>query len=132
MHEAVLELVETKCVAAAHDVADGGLAVCLAEMIIGAKGSAALGCAVDVGAVLGSVSPDAALFCENGGFVVEVRKGSAEAAELIMDDAGVDWWRLGEVVEEPRLVVKQGKDTLLDVAVAEMAAAWSETLKGYF
>ncbi|NIT36084.1 MAG: phosphoribosylformylglycinamidine synthase subunit PurL [candidate division Zixibacteria bacterium] len=132
MHEAVLELVETKCVAAAHDVADGGLAVCLAEMIIGAKGSAALGCDVDVGAVLGSVSPDAALFCENGGFVVEVRRGSAEAAELIMDDAGVDWWRLGEVVEEPRLVVKQGKETLLNVAAAEMAAAWSETLKGYF
>jgi phosphoribosylformylglycinamidine synthase II len=132
MHEAVLELVETKCVAAAHDVADGGLAVCLAEMIIRPRWAAALGCAVDIGPALGSTTPDAALFCENGGFVLEVRKGSAEAAELILDDAGVDWWRLGEVTDEPRLVVKEGENTVLELAAADMAAAWGDALKGYF
>ena len=132
MHEAVLELVETKCVAAAHDIADGGLAVCLAEMVVRPRWAAPLGCAVDIGPALGSTPADGALFCENGGFVLEVRKGSAEAAELIMDNAGVDWWRLGEVTDEPRLVVKEGEKTLVELAAADMAAAWNETLKGYF
>jgi phosphoribosylformylglycinamidine synthase II len=132
MHAAVLELVETKCVAAAHDVADGGLAVCLAEMIIRPRWAASLGCVVDVGPALGSTPADAALFCENGGFVLEVRKGSSEAAELIMDDAGVDWWRLGEVIDEPKLVIKEGKKTVVELTAAEMARAWNETLKGYF
>ncbi len=132
MHEAVLELVETKCVAAAHDIADGGLAVCLAEMIVRPRWAAALGCAVDVGPALGSTPADVALFCENGGFVLEVRKGSAEAAELIMDDAGVDWWRLGEVTDEPKLTIEEGEKTLLELAAPDMAAAWGETLKGYF
>ena len=109
MHEAVLELVETKCVAAAHDVADGGLAVCLAEMVVRPRWAAPLGCAVDIGPALGSTPADGALFCENGGFVLEVRKGSAEAAELIMDNAGVDWWRLGEVTGEPKLVIVDGE-----------------------
>ncbi|MEE8640600.1 MAG: AIR synthase related protein, partial [bacterium] len=132
MHEAVLELVETKCVAAAHDIADGGLAVCLAEMIIRPRWAASLGCAVDVGPALGSTPADVALFCENGGFVLEVRKGSAEAAELIMDDAGVDWWRLGEVTDEPKLTIEEGEKTVLELAAPDMAAAWGETLKGYF
>ena len=132
MREAVLELVETKCVTAAHDIADGGLAVCLAEMIIRPRWAAALGCAVDVGPALGSTPADAALFCENGGFVLEVRRGSVEAAELILDDAGVDWWRLGEVISAPRLIVKEGDGTLVDVAAADLAEAWGEPLKGYF
>ena len=73
MNEAVLQLIETRCVAACHDVADGGLAITLAEMILAPNArAAALGCEVDVSAVVGSVPADAALFCENGGFVVEV------------------------------------------------------------
>ncbi|HUV85520.1 MAG TPA: phosphoribosylformylglycinamidine synthase subunit PurL [bacterium] len=132
MHEAVLELIETRCVAAAHDVADGGLAVCLAEMVVRPRWAAPLGCAVDIGPALGSTPADGALFCENGGFVLEVRRGSAEAAELIMDDAGVDWWRLGEVTDEPKLTIKEGGKTLLELAAADMAAARNETLKEYF
>ena len=132
MHEAVLELIGTKCVAAAHDIADGGLAVCLAEMVIRRPQAAGLGCEVDLGLVRGSIPADAAFFCENGGFVLEVRRGSVEAAELILDDAGVDWWRLGEVITAPRLIVKEGGEALLDVAAADLAEAWGEPLKGYF
>jgi phosphoribosylformylglycinamidine synthase len=132
MLEAVLELVETKCVAAAHDVADGGLAVCLAEMVIRRPQTAGLGCEVELGPVLGSTPADAAFFCENGGFVLEVRRGSVGGAELILEDAGVDWWRLGEVISAPRLIVKEGGETLVDVAAADLAAAWGEPLKGYF
>jgi phosphoribosylformylglycinamidine synthase II len=132
MHQAVLELAETRCLAAAHDVADGGLAVCLAEMVIRPPQTVGMGCEVDLGPVLGSTPADAAFFCENGGFVLEVRRGSVEAAELILDDAGVDWWRLGEVISAPRLIVREGGETLVDVAAAELVKAWGEPLKGYF
>jgi hypothetical protein len=64
--------------------------------------------------------------------VLEVRKGSADAAELIMDNAGVDWWRLGEVTGEPKLVIMEGTNTLVKLSAADMAAAWNDTLKGYF
>lgn len=132
MFEAVLQLIETGCLAACHDVADGGLAVALAEMILGPKGEVSLGCEVDLAAALGSVAADAALFCENGGFVLEVRRGSVEAAEFILGNAGADWWRLGEVTAGPRLEIKNGDDLLVSLDAVSMSAAWGDRLKGYF
>jgi phosphoribosylformylglycinamidine synthase len=132
MHEAVLELIETKCAAAVHDVADGGLAVALAEMTVRPGGAGALGCTVDVAEARGSTSLDAALFCENGGFVVEVREGSREGAEYILDDAGVDWWRLGEVTAEPKLLLWDGDAVAAEISTTEIAEIWGEGLRGYF
>jgi len=132
MIEAVLELIETRCVAACHDVADGGLAVALAEMVLGPKGAGGLGCTVDLGPALGAEAPDEALFCENGGFVVEVREGSSEAAELILANSGADWWRLGDVTAEARLIIHAGGGPVINLAADELARAWAEPLKGYF
>jgi phosphoribosylformylglycinamidine synthase len=132
MNEAVLQLIETKCVAACHDVAEGGLAVALAEMMLGARGAPALGCQVDVAAAFGSVAADAALFCENGGFVVEVRRGAEEAAAFILDNAGVDWWRLGEVTATARLAVWHGDEELMNLDGRKLAAPWAARLRGYF
>ncbi|MGD8718530.1 MAG: phosphoribosylformylglycinamidine synthase subunit PurL [Candidatus Zixiibacteriota bacterium] len=132
MHEAVLELIETKCLAAAHDIADGGLAVCLAEMAVRPTEGPGLGCEVDISPAMGSTPPDGVLFCENGGFVLEVRRGSVEAAELILNNAGVDWWRVGEVKTEPKLTIREREAVFIELSTADVAEARGEVLKGYF
>lgn len=132
MYAAVLELVETRCLAASHDIADGGLAVTLAEMMLSPTAVPGLGCRVNIRPTLGAEALEEVLFCENGGFVLEVRAGSVEAAEFILNNAGVDWWRIGEVTAEPNLIITSDGEELVNLSGVTLAAAWGDALKGYF
>jgi phosphoribosylformylglycinamidine synthase II len=105
-------LVPTGAVAGAHDIADGGLAGCLAELV------ARSGTGMEVSGV-----PDhAAAFSEAGGRVV-VATRDASAIEAGARAAGVAVRRLGRVGGE-RLVIAG----LVDVAVVGVVAAWRDTL----
>ena len=86
---------------ACHDCSDGGLAVALAEMVLGG-GS---GAQVDLAALPGAADllrDDVALFSESlGRFVVEVAPADRRAFEALF--AGLPLGCLGEVIEEPVL-----------------------------
>lgn len=64
--------------------------------------------------------------------MLEVRRGSEEDAAFILNNAGVDWWRLGEVTTRAALRITLNGEPLADLGAAAMAAAWGERLKGYF
>ena len=103
----------------AHDCADGGLAVCLAESCIaggiGFRGEfSALG------------RWDAALFGEaQSRIVVSLASEALAEFEALALAEGVSWARLGEVGGESLSIAP-----LLDVAVEELRAAWEGGLEG--
>lgn len=107
----VRELVRLGLVAA-HDVADGGLAVAAAEMT-----------AAGVGAVLElpvTASEARALFGEWGPrYLLAVPPGCEEAVRRAAQ--GLPLTRLGVAVGE-RLIFRRGGETLIDEAVGELAA----------
>ena len=100
-------------VASAHDVAEGGLAVALAECLMGALG---LGAKVTIGGDLVSE-----LFSETQSrFVVSVKKEQKEAFEQLVEAK-----QIGEVTGDGILTVNGGQgETIIRLSVDEMRNVW--------
>ncbi|MED3721153.1 phosphoribosylformylglycinamidine synthase subunit PurL [Geobacillus stearothermophilus] len=109
----LLAAIRAGVVASAHDVAEGGLAVALAECLMGALG---LGAKVTVGGDLVSE-----LFGETQSrFVVSVKQEHQEAFEQLVEAK-----RIGEVTDDGILTVngEQG-ETVIRLSVDEMRNVW--------
>lgn len=109
-------------VRACHDLSEGGLAVALAEMVIGGG----LGAAVDLAAVPTAepLSLASLLFAESlGRFLVEVAPEHAAAFEAML--AGQPFARIGMVTATPRLTIRDGSGRVcLDLTLAELSRAF--------
>ncbi len=117
-HSAVCRLVRSLVahglVAGVHDVADGGLAVCLGELVGGSG----------IGAVLEGIDGHGELFGESASrMVVCVAPGDEGEVARRCADAGVPLSSLG-CTGGSRLVV----DGLVDLAVEEVVRRWGEAL----
>ena len=105
-------LVPTGAVAGIHDVADGGLAGCLAELVA----------QTGVGLVAPGLQDHTNLFSEAAGRVV-VATTDPGAVEAAARAAGVDVRRLGRAGGD-RLVI----GALVDLLVADVVATWRNAL----
>ncbi len=111
----VLDLHERGLLTAAHDLADGGLAVALAEMCIASgsgidASSALVGDRID-GALFGEAPSRFLVATRNADTVVEFARGHGIAATML-GTVGGDLFRLGPV----------------DLALADVTREWSEGL----
>ena len=101
---------------ACHDLSEGGLAIALAEMALaGRLGAQVAGDSVGL--------PTVALFSEsNGRLLVEVTPAHAPLLEAHFGD--IPLTRLGTVTATAQVVVTHGGDTLVDLPVDKLVAAW--------
>jgi phosphoribosylformylglycinamidine synthase len=108
----------------AHDCAEGGLAVTLAESCI----SGNLGATVTIDP--GSDRWDAALFGEGGARIVVSVAGdrAAEFETWLTEQLGSDWAKLGTVGGDRLVVNAPDGATALDAALATMIEGWSEAI----
>jgi phosphoribosylformylglycinamidine synthase len=139
--EAILEAVDKGWLESCHDISDGGLALALAEMCIGGQ----LGADVDL-APLGKMRQVALLFSEsNTRWVVEVTPTRARHLERLFRAHGVALTPLGKVMAKPpkrrgrgkskvdgaeggpKLRITSGARVLVDLPVADLESAWTET-----
>ncbi len=111
----LINLVDDGLIYGIHDVSDGGLAVCLAEL------AAISGLGLEVVDVLGHQ----ALFSEAAGRVVICADGDGAAATIVRRalDAGVAHQVLGDVGGD-RLII----EGLVNVSVAQVADTWTGAL----
>ena len=120
VQEACRAAVEARLVRSAHDCAEGGLAVALAEACV--SGPAARGAVVDLGD--GAERDDATLYGEGPSrVVVSVPPGAARAFEALLGEFAVPWRWIGKV-EGERLVVRRGPRLVLDLGVDRMSHEW--------
>ncbi|WP_320938723.1 phosphoribosylformylglycinamidine synthase subunit PurL [Lysinibacillus capsici] len=111
--QALLKAIKAGLVQSAHDVAEGGLAVAIAETTFGANG---LG--VDV-TLTGSATT--ALFSESQSrFVVTVKEENAAAFVEIMKDAQ----RIGVVTNDALVKINGDKGVLVEGTVEEFRSNW--------
>lgn len=100
--DAVVGAIDSGFVAACHDVSSGGLASCLAEMVMGGRGAEV--CLYS----MGDMRTDFKLFSEsNTRWVVEVKRGREEEFEALFK--GISISKLGDV-KGSNLVVYDGDD----------------------
>ena len=123
LFDAVQALNRDGLLLAYHDRSDGGLIVTLAEMVFASR----LGLDVDLPVALGS--PLGALFAEEPGAVMQVRRADVEAVCQRFEAAGLGGCchRLGRLRDDARLVVTRAGETLVDRSRAELQSLWQET-----
>ncbi len=126
---AVVALVQEDLVQAVHDISDGGLAVCLAEMALGLEGQRILGARVRLPEDLGDLTLREVLFSEQGGFLVSVPPQNTESVEELLGRSRVTWWRIGEVCDEDLLtVVHPAREQQAELPASQLAQAWQRGL----
>ncbi len=121
-------------VSAAHDCADGGLAVACAEMAF----AGGLGMELDFTALAKAegLAPDALLFSETPSRLV-VAVPPARRAEFEHMMKGVPCHMLGTVSEGGRFTISGGANESgggtdwVDASISELKAAWQETLREF-
>jgi phosphoribosylformylglycinamidine synthase II len=122
---AVAAAIRSRCVAACHDVSDGGVAAAVAEMAIGGSCGARLELAA-LPAEVTATGPARDLtlaFTETPGrFVCEVPAAAAERFEAFMD--GLPWAWAGVVTAEPLLEIVGTAGQPFRVSVADLSQAW--------
>ncbi len=116
LYRSVHRMMKAGLVEAAHDVSDGGLIVTAAEMAIGGR----IGIRLDLepGSAATTVSD---LFGESSGrILLEV-----EPADVAFVCAQTGGSVIGAVTEDPRVVVTASRNTVIDVALADVIRAWN-------
>ncbi len=106
-------------VRACHDLSEGGLAVAAAEMAMAGE----IGLDLDIGHGGEEVSQMARLFGETPSrFLVEVAPAQADA--FVAQMAGVALAAVGEVRDSGEVCLRDGAETLAQLGIAELKAAW--------
>ena len=115
-------------VACAHDLADGGLAVALAEACM----ASGLGASVEVPA--GDTCLDRLLFAEGGArILVGVAAEQAQAWQKALDQAGgaglaIPAQRLGQVQASAELVISQADQVLVQLPISELQKSYEQAI----
>ncbi|MBJ7492465.1 MAG: phosphoribosylformylglycinamidine synthase subunit PurL [Synechococcales cyanobacterium SupBloom_Metag_052] len=115
-------------VACAHDLADGGLAVALAEACM----ASGLGASVEVPA--GATRLDRLLFAEGGArILVGVAAEHAQAWQQALDQAGgaglaIPAQRLGQVQASAELVISQADQVLVQLPISELQKSYEQAI----
>ncbi|MDN3593840.1 phosphoribosylformylglycinamidine synthase [Zunongwangia endophytica] len=112
-------LIKKGMIAAGHDVASGGLITTLLEMCFADKG---LGANIDLSA-LGESDLVKLLFNENSSVVFQA---TDDAAEKVLADNGIEFFKIGEVSENSKLTIKNASETL-NFDVAKLRDVWYKT-----
>ena len=107
----------------AHDISDGGLAVCLAEMCFGGRGKGKIGAKVDLSS-LGNLPTWKKLFSETGGFLIE----ASDEIELRKLAGDLPLYELGLTTEEDTFEIKDG-GSLIKTGMNELRDLWLNGLR---
>ena len=121
VHRAICDGLIRSC----HDMSEGGLAACVAEMAF----AGGLGADIGLGAVPGEADLDviAKLFAEsNSRFVCEVAPENQAKFEECM--AEIDFGLLGAVTDSLDLTIRSEDQTVLQSDIYELKAAWQSPL----
>jgi phosphoribosylformylglycinamidine synthase subunit PurL len=125
VQEACRAAIEARLVRSAHDCAEGGLAVALAEGCV--SGPAAIGATVELPAA-GGERDDLALFGEGPSRIVaSVPAPAARAFEARLSELAVPWRWIGRVGGE-RLIVHRGEHPVVDLGVDRLSHEWRSGL----
>ena len=119
--EAIQSAITAGKILACHDLSEGGLAVCLAEMCFGSKMGAEI-------YIPGGVKPDFFLFNETAGcFLAEL--GDQEPGELF---TGVPFLKVGVTSPEQLITVYQEEKKIFQIDLEMLKEAWKQPMQKVF
>jgi len=121
VHQTIREIISSGMAKAAHDVADGGLAIALCESSFGAAG---IGARVEIPT---GVRPEFLLFHEGPSRIVVATSEPENVLDIARKNS-VEALRIGVTMKE-RLRIDCGSETLLDCDLTELRQPWETSLE---
>lgn len=119
----LVSAIQNGLIASCHDISEGGMALCMAEMLIGGD----VGARIDIG-IIGNLRADHKLFSEsNTRWIVEVKHDRASEFEKTFKGF---LFRIGEVGGNNLLIKNDDRD-LIDIPVKELRDVWSAPIYDY-
>lgn len=108
------EIIDKRLIESIHDISDGGIAICIAEMVIASN----FGAIVDLSDIptnenkLESVSK---LFSESQSrFILEVKNDNLIKIEDVLLNSKIPFKKIGKVIKTDELVIKNGSEILIN------------------
>jgi phosphoribosylformylglycinamidine synthase II len=126
----LVDAISAGLVLSAHDINEGGLAVCAAEMAFGGWGDGRIGFQIDLKKVpRAELREDQKLFSETGGFMVEIAPKNQKKFLALCAKNKLAVFQIGKTIKSPRLQFKNGAQTVIDLPVGQAAERWMEGLR---
>jgi phosphoribosylformylglycinamidine synthase len=121
---AIISVIDKKLISSCHDISQGGIAVCLAEMAIGGD----LGAFIDLKDVGDNLRSDIKLFSEsNCRWIIEVKKESENDFINQLKKEDVDYVKIGKIKGND-LLINDGEINLLNIKVKHIRDIWKNTI----
>jgi phosphoribosylformylglycinamidine (FGAM) synthase-like enzyme len=126
LQDFLISQIEDGKIHAAHDLAEGGLLVCLAEMLFGAE---ELGASVSLPDLGSSGRLDSLLFGESQArAVIAVRSADREVVLQAAESIGLSTNSLGQTNDSDELKVEVGSRSVLNAQVSGLKNAWESAI----
>ncbi len=122
MIHAVIDAIDQGLIISCHDISDGGLLGCVAEMILGGEGDGAIG--ADISIDFSKLQPSKVLFSESSGFVMEAVKGKEKELDELFAFYELIIAPLGET-KGSSLTISNGKKDIINLPISKMRDAWT-------
>ncbi|KYK32625.1 MAG: phosphoribosylformylglycinamidine synthase [Thermoplasmatales archaeon SG8-52-3] len=120
----ILTSIEKDYVLSCHDVSEGGIAVCLAEMAIGGD----FGGEIDVSNVNNNLRTDFKLFSEsNTRWIIEIKKKYLMDFEKTLKKQNTPFIKIGET-KGKKLIIKDGKKEVINLDVSVLRNLWKNAI----
>ena len=120
----ILSAIGKEYIASCHDVSEGGIGVCLSEMIIGGD----IGTVVDLSNVSENLRSDFKLFSEsNTRWILEVKKQSKKDFEETLKKEDVPFIKIGET-KGKKLIINEGENTLINLDINTLRNIWKNAI----
>lgn len=125
----IIDLIDAQLVQGCHDISDGGLAVCVAEMCILGNRGAKINLTRTGWNGKKPLTIDQKLFSETGGFVLEIRKKDRKKARALAELYGIPFIQIGRVLKSRKFsVLNEGKHVFI-VKLSKIKQAWLNSLR---
>ena len=120
----ILNSIDKKHVESCHDISEGGIAVCLAEMTIGGD----IGAYIDVSKVGRELRTDFKIFSEtNTRWIIEVKKEKQKDFEKTLKTNKTPYIKIGET-KDKKLVIKDNNKTIIDLDIKVLRDCWKNII----
>ncbi len=122
--DSILSAIDKKNIASCHDISEGGIAVCLAEMTIGGD----IGAEIDVSNINKALRTDFKLFSEsNTRWILEIKKKYEKEFEKTLKKQNTPFIIIG-ITKGKKLIVEDKKKMVVNLNVSILRDLWKNAI----
>jgi phosphoribosylformylglycinamidine synthase len=120
----ILAAIDNEFIASCHDVSEGGIAVCLAEMAMGGD----IGVEIDITDINKDLRTDYKLFSEsNTRWIVEIKKKCEKDFKKTLEKQNTPFTKLG-ITKEKNLIIKEKNKMIVNPNISVLRDIWKRTI----